>query len=173
MTLSYWLRDYVYIRMGGREKYLRNILIVFALVGLWHGAGWNFVAWGVYHSLLVILSLYAIRLGSPGKARGHEFTFGLVSFGWPLFFMNLNEYGNYVAHLVSANWQAAGVHGPKFWLYLLAIGCVTFVGRERFWLYNEPEQHKSIVDSPLLLASLMFAGLLSVSLSKTFVYFRF
>ena len=86
--------------------------------------------------------------------------------------MNLNEYGNYVAHLVSANWQAA-VYGPKFWLYLLAIGCVTFVGRERFWLYNEPEQHKSIVDSPLLLASLMFAGLLSVSLSKTFVYFRF
>ncbi len=52
VTLSYWLRDYVYIRMGGRESYVRNILIVFALVGLWHGAGWNFVAWGLYHALL-------------------------------------------------------------------------------------------------------------------------
>ena len=50
VTLSYWLRDYVYMRMGGRDAYVRNILIVFALVGLWHGAGGTFVAWGVYHA---------------------------------------------------------------------------------------------------------------------------
>ena len=66
VTLSYWLRDYVYIRMGGREDYVRNILIVFALVGLWHGAGWNFVVWGLYHGALVMLYHFtAPAMGSP------------------------------------------------------------------------------------------------------------
>ena len=91
MTLSYWLRDYVYVRMGGRDDYVRNILIVFALVGLWHGAGWNFVAWGIYHGLLVIVYHFTApawdRLPRPIAIA---FTFVLVSFGWPLFFLSLD-----------------------------------------------------------------------------------
>ncbi len=95
VTLSYWLRDYVYIRMGGHEDYVRNILIVFALVGLWHGAGWNFVAWGIYHAALVILYHFTRpawdRLPRPVAIA---LTFVLVSFGWPLFFMNLDQYAD-------------------------------------------------------------------------------
>ncbi|MCA9054028.1 MAG: hypothetical protein KDA75_09340, partial [Planctomycetaceae bacterium] len=53
VTLSYFLRDYVYIRLGGNQAYARNILFVFALCGLWHGAGWNFVLWGGLHGLLL------------------------------------------------------------------------------------------------------------------------
>lgn len=60
ITLSTWFRDYVYIPLGGNrvgpQRQLLNVLIVFAVSGLWHGAGWNFVIWGVIHGLLVIIS---------------------------------------------------------------------------------------------------------------------
>ena len=69
ITLSYWLRDYVYIRMGGRNSYVRNILVVFALVGLWHGAGWNFVAWGIYHAALVIGYHFAAPIWDRCQSR--------------------------------------------------------------------------------------------------------
>ncbi|MBP3284413.1 MAG: MBOAT family protein [Clostridia bacterium] len=59
ITLSSWFRDYVYIPLGGNRvsklKWFRNILIVWALTGMWHGAGWNFIAWGLFFAVLLIL----------------------------------------------------------------------------------------------------------------------
>lgn len=173
VTLSYWLRDYVYIRLGGREGYGRNILIVFALVGLWHGAGWNFVAWGIYHGLLVILYKFTApvwdRMPRPAAIA---LCFVLVSFGWPLFFLSLGDYIIFLKHLCSAPWHIA-IYQRIHWLYLSMIMLVTFGLRERTWLYNEPVRRNPVMDSPVFAAFLMFVGLLFVSLSKTFIYFRF
>ncbi|MCI9000350.1 MAG: MBOAT family protein [Clostridia bacterium] len=59
ISLSSWFRDYVYIPLGGNQvskiKWLRNILIVWMLTGLWHGAAWNFVIWGLYFGILLII----------------------------------------------------------------------------------------------------------------------
>ena len=55
VTLSFWLRDYVYLRLGGNRAYILNIVVVFVACGIWHGAGWNFIVWGAYHGALVIL----------------------------------------------------------------------------------------------------------------------
>lgn len=59
MSLGTWFRDYIYIPLGGNRvskvKHLRNILIVWLLTGLWHGAAWNFIIWGVYFGILLIL----------------------------------------------------------------------------------------------------------------------
>lgn len=173
VTLSYWLRDYVYIRMGGREVYVRNILIVFALVGLWHGAGWNFVAWGIYHGLLVILYHFTAPLWDRvPQPIAIAVTFVLVSFGWPLFFMDLQRYAAFLGHLAVAPW-GIGVYSPVHLLCLGVFGLVTFGLRERNWLYTDPARPSIVADSPLLLGSMMFVGLLFMSLSRTFIYFRF
>lgn len=173
VTLSYWLRDYVYMRMGGRDDYVRNILIVFALVGLWHGAGWNFVVWGIYHGLLVILYHFTApawdRLPRPIAIA---LTFVLVSLGWPLFFLSLDQYAAFLAHTVTAPWGASAFRFHHL-LFLAVVGFVTFGLRERNWLYNEPAIRNPVSDSPVLMASLMFVGLVFISLSRTFIYFRF
>ena len=87
ITLSYWLRDYVFIPLGGSRnssfKTFRNIFIVFLLSGIWHGAGWHFVIWGVIHALFVIIEKI-FGLDSTGKnafVAGLKilFTFSIVS----------------------------------------------------------------------------------------------
>lgn len=173
VTLSYWLRDYVYIPLGGNRAYMRNILIVFALVGLWHGAGWNFVVWGLYHAALVL----AYHLTRPvwdriPRALAVALTFTLVSFGWPLFFLSLGEYAAFLAHLFSAP-SGPGVYGARDWLYLALVGFVTFALREKDWLHNDPAKPNAVADSPIFAGAMIFAGLVFISLSKTFIYFRF
>lgn len=91
ISLSSWLKDYLYIPLGGsrhgnRRTYL-NLLVVFILCGLWHGASWTFVLWGLYHGLFLILERTWIgairqRLWIPAQ---HLTTFVLVVFGWVLF----------------------------------------------------------------------------------------
>jgi len=75
-------------------------------------------------------------------------------------------------HLVAAPWHTA-IYQPVHWIYLGAVGLVTFGTREQDWLYNESHRRHIVMDSPVVLAILMFAGLLFISLSNTFIYFRF
>lgn len=91
ISLSSWFREYVYIPLGGNRvsvvKHIRNLLIVWALTGLWHGAAWNFIFWGLYYGIILILEKYVLsgildRL--PGILR-HIYTMLLVMFGWMLF----------------------------------------------------------------------------------------
>lgn len=65
MTLSNWFRDYVYIPLGGNRvsilKHIRNILVVWMLTGLWHGASWNFIIWGIYFGVILIIEKYCLN----------------------------------------------------------------------------------------------------------------
>lgn len=92
ISLESWFREYVYIPLGGNRvpviKHLRNLLIVWFLTGLWHGAAWNFVAWGLYYGLILILEKYFLsrvleRL--PAVIR-HIYSLVLVLIGWVFFF---------------------------------------------------------------------------------------
>ncbi len=84
MTLSFWLRDYLFIPLGGNKfgvrRTMRNLFIVMALGGLWHGAGWTFVLWGVFHGVLLVAACCkpTKRLGTVAKAcsRGVDFRHG-------------------------------------------------------------------------------------------------
>lgn len=90
ISLSSWLRDYIYIPLGGNRKgRVRaefNAMAVFAVSGIWHGAAWNFLAWGLYHGVIVALERRAEPLLArlPKLARG-VLTFVIVIVGWVLF----------------------------------------------------------------------------------------
>jgi len=90
MSLSSWLRDYVYISLGGNRKGTMrtrfNLLLAMFLGGLWHGANWTFVVWGLYHGALLIVDRAAEPLTSRlPKLVFRGFTFLLVIVGWVLF----------------------------------------------------------------------------------------
>jgi alginate O-acetyltransferase complex protein AlgI len=105
MSLSTWIRDYVYIPLGGNRlgpaRRIVNGLLAFALCGLWHGAAWNFVVWGLYHGVgLAVCSSYRKVLGPAGQYIGGFFdrntvvswavTMLYVGIGWLLFFYPMN-----------------------------------------------------------------------------------
>ncbi|MBL7952704.1 MAG: MBOAT family protein [Flavobacteriales bacterium] len=87
ISLTTWFRDYVYIPLGGSRgntvSTYRNLLIVFLLTGLWHGASWNFILWGVFHGLFLVLE----RLGLEKVLRRLPYLFGVV---YTLFIWNLS-----------------------------------------------------------------------------------
>ena len=91
-SLGAWFRDYVYIPLGGsREgngKTIRNLLVVWMLTGIWHGANWTFVVWGLYHGLLLILEkfVFARVIEKLPVAVRRVISFLLVVFGWVFFF---------------------------------------------------------------------------------------
>lgn len=92
ISLGAWFRDYVYIPCGGSRngtwKTIRNLLLVWLLTGIWHGASWTFVLWGLYHGLLLILEKFVLRRLTerlPGFLR-HALTVFLAVLGWVLFF---------------------------------------------------------------------------------------
>ena len=90
MTLSSWLRDYLFIPLGGSRGgqllTLRNLVIVMFLGGLWHGAGWTFVLWGLFHgALLAVQSVFSKSGLSIPKLAGVILTFICVVLSWVLF----------------------------------------------------------------------------------------
>lgn len=92
ISLSTWLRDYVYISMGGnrlnQRKTLRNLMVTMLLGGLWHGAAWNFVLWGLYHGILLAIHRALASGGTAGRGWGVAGTLGmaiLTMFGFLLF----------------------------------------------------------------------------------------
>ncbi len=91
MSLSTWFRDYVYIPLGGNRKgilrQLFNILVVWSLTGLWHGASWNFIAWGLYFAVILIIEkLFLGKLLKKAPAViSRVYTLLLIILGWVLF----------------------------------------------------------------------------------------
>lgn len=91
MTLGTWFREYVYIPLGGNRKGMArtvlNLLIVWMLTGLWHGASWNFVLWGLYYGILIIIERLFLSkvLAKIPFSITRLYTFFLVVLGWVLF----------------------------------------------------------------------------------------
>ena len=92
ISLSTWFRDYLYIPLGGNRKgsfrTILNLLIVFFATGLWHGAQWNFVVWGLFHGFFLILERLLPSKNSDSKlltALKHIYTMFVVCIAWVFF----------------------------------------------------------------------------------------
>ena len=89
MTLGGWFRDYVYIPLGGSRtstiKWVRNVLIVWMLTGIWHGASWNFLLWGLYYGLLLLAEKFFLRKFLKGKILPRIYVMLLTILGFVLF----------------------------------------------------------------------------------------
>ncbi len=97
ISLSSFFRDYVYIPLGGSRcstaKYVRNIIIVWFLTGMWHGASWNYILWGLYFAAFLLLEKFVIK-GRMPAVPAHIYAMVVVFFGWVLFrFENFSEMG--------------------------------------------------------------------------------
>ena len=90
ISLGTWFRDYLYIPLGGNRRGLRrqllNILIVWSLTGLWHGANWTFLLWGLYYAFFLILEkVFLLRYLKRSRVLGRVYTLTAAVFGWVLF----------------------------------------------------------------------------------------
>ena len=91
ISLSSWFKDYVYIPLGGskcsRIKHIRNILIVWCLTGIWHGASYNFMLWGLYYGIILIIEKFFLKgfLSKLPNTLKHIYTMLVVIIGWLIF----------------------------------------------------------------------------------------
>ena len=109
ISLSTWFRDYLYIPLGGsrrgRARTYRNLVVVFFLCGLWHGAAWTFVAWGLYHGAFLVLERAAAGRWLEQRAAPlrHAYTLLVVMVGWVLFRAeSFDHAARYLAALLGA-----------------------------------------------------------------------
>lgn len=107
ISLSTWFRDYLYIPLGGnrvsQSRWLLNILIVWFLTGLWHGASWNFVLWGLYFGLiLVIEKLFLLKLLKKLPIINHVYVILIIIISWVIF--NTNDF-SHLSDFIKAMFQ--------------------------------------------------------------------
>ena len=187
MTLSRWFRDYLYIPLGGnRRGRLRtfvNLWIVFFFCGFWHGAGWSFIVWGLYHGSLLIWERFSdtyLRWRMTGIPAVIA-TFSLVTIGW-VFFRSptLTAAGHYLAAMFLLGPESAGYRPVAAYLtpdalaYLALAVFFAFAPFER--LYRLRFDRPGILATQLALssASLGYSSLMLAANSfNPFIYFRF
>jgi len=173
VTLSTWLRDYLYIPLGGNRKGDRrrdlNLLATMGLGGLWHGASLNFVAWGLYHGLLLAGTHHGRRRGwSLPRPVAVAVTFVLVMLGWVLFRMH-SAAG--IGHLYAGMF---GFHGlgylPGHLAAYVAVSFLLVFGLPEEWRWPVGRWNVAWVAAAAVLFVLSVS---SVYTSHPFIYFRF
>lgn len=181
MTLGTWFREYVYIPLGGNRKgkvrTFLNLLIVWALTGFWHGASLNFIFWGLYFFVFLMLEKwFLLKWLEKHSFIAHVYALLVIVFGWGIFAVTeISELTVYISSLFGANGFAvdtflyyAGNHIPLF-----VVGILLQIPRISKGLYEVMNRHKvvgTVIMSGLMLVCLVC---LVASAYNPFLYFRF
>lgn len=183
ITLSTWLRDYLYISLGGNRfgawKTYRNLLLTMAIGGLWHGANWVYMIWGIYHgALLAIERLFKDRgwTGIQNPRLRYVLTFLAVSIGWVFFRSpDLTTAGLWLKKCFFLDgqftWQVMDI-APKYRdRFFVALGVAIFLS---FFAPNTFEmKHRASWQRAFVLAILLLVSLLYMNEESPFLYFQF
>lgn len=185
ISLGTWFREYVYIPLGGNRKGLYrqiiNIAVVWFLTGLWHGASWNFILWGLYFGvLLMIEKLFMLKVLKKAPAIiSHIYSIIIILFGWVLFyFENLNEMGIFLARMFGSNgFMMSGDISVKIISYipLLIVSAITstpLISKLYHKIKNKPILY--VIDNAgCVLALLLCTAALVSSDYNPFLYYKF
>ena len=187
ISLSSWLRDYLYIPLGGnrkgRPRQLVNLLVTMLLGGLWHGAAWHFVLWGLYQGILLILHKVLIwrrppsgsRIWDPLKILG---TFYLTCIGWLIFILSdLGKLAFYVKKMLFWDFSTAGlsalIDSHPLALFLIAAFALIHVLSYRMGrLSRRLAASRSLSWSWIMLGGLLVLYLFAGG-QASFIYFQF
>ena len=192
ISLSTWFKEYLYIPLGGNRKgkgrTALNRLIVCFCTGLWHGASWTFVIWGLWHGLFLLLETYIPTFKKLPRFIGHIYALLVVTLGFVLFRADTLSYGlGFIGRMFAGGGSAAFALSqltPWFLVMLLAavIGCAPIrplADRIRLNLYGEGTLSTGWKVVQVVLYVLALAGLvwcilrLSPGGYNPFIYFRF
>ena len=186
ITLSSWFRDYVYIPLGGNRRGLaiqiRNILIVWFLTGAWHGASWNFILWGVYFGVILILEkLFLLKLLDklPNIIR-HIYAIVIILVSWAIFaFEDLAKVGEYIkAMFINSNlWDNEALYYLQNYWVLILIGAICSIP---LWKKLKEKIDSKNSKGLELITTLGYVAILILSTASLvtnsfnpFLYFRF
>ncbi len=185
ISLSTWFKEYVYIPLGGNRKGVKrqilNLLIVWGLTGLWHGAAYNFVLWGLYYGLLLILEKFVLKkfLDRLPSFVQHIYTLFIVIIGWGLFyFTDVGQLGEFMVDLFNFGNGICGNQAFNLIMNTLPMLIIAAVASTPLaaMLYNRFE-HTRFMWIP---ETLYCMGVLAVSTASLvnqsynpFLYFRF
>jgi alginate O-acetyltransferase complex protein AlgI len=185
ISLGSFFRDYLYIPMGGnRHHQFFNILVVWFLTGLWHGASWNFVLWGLYFGLIVALEKFTILRWKVPAVVLHLYSLILVVLGWGIFyFVDFARMTDFFGILFGgaetlSDFTVGSALRSRFWLWIAAMACCLPLGR---WLHDLIGEKTILGRSVLPVSKLVLAvALLAVSAAllvgatnNPFIYTRF
>jgi len=188
MSLGTWFRDYVYIPLGGNRRgtgrHIFNIFVVWMLTGLWHGAAWNFVIWGVFFGILLLIEkLWLLKTLNKARIWGHIYVMVLVILSFVMF--NANGVKDGLAVIGGMFGAGEGIVSPEFVYYLRSVGltlAVAAVGSTplvkkavlALRATNKGEKIISIIEPIFLCAVLLVSTAYLVDGSfNPFLYFRF
>lgn len=184
MTLGSWFRDYVYIPMGGnrvrRGRWVWNILTVWMLTGLWHGAAWNFVLWGLFFGIFLMIEKWLPGLQKLPNALRHGYVMLAVIFSFVLFNANsLSQAAGDMAGMLGLGGlpliSAPAVYYLKSYGLLFLLGILGATPLVKTLAQKAADTKAACVLEPLVLAALLLvctAYLVDGSFSP-FLYFRF
>ncbi len=184
MTLGSWFRDYVYIPMGGnrvrRGRWVWNILTVWMLTGLWHGAAWNFVLWGLFFGIFLMIEKWVPGLQKLPNALRHGYVMLAVIFSFVLFNANsLSQAAGDMAGMLGLGGlpliSAPAVYYLKSYGLLFLLGILGATPLVKTLARKAADTKAACVLEPLVLAALLLvctAYLVDGSFSP-FLYFRF
>jgi alginate O-acetyltransferase complex protein AlgI len=197
ISLSSWFRDYVYIPLGGSRLstglWVRNVLVTFLLSGLWHGASWNYVLWGLYHGVLLLVTQVAGRFVFRGRESGRwvvvpeiVLMFVLTNVGWLLF--RETELSAIIRDLTLSPFGVSELDRETgVYLFLLAFGYSVPLWIQSLWVdatrgtsVAEQQERGALAPWPRLVLQGVACGLAFATIlvfrsrtSLDFIYFQF
>lgn len=193
ISLGSWFRDYVYIPLGGSRGgkliQLRNIAVVWLCTGIWHGANWTFIVWGIYFGTFIIIEKFTglEKILQKSKVLGHIYTMTIVIFGWVLFRAESITYAvDFIKSMFAMNGQFAAepiamlyLHDYRFVYVAGIIACFPLISMAMSRYHKRQNAGENVIAmeisfiSVLTLLFMVSAAYLIKGTYNPFIYFNF